>query len=286
MTVLWAGLAVGSIYALAALSYNVVFIASGIFNFAQAQFIMIGTFIAYFAGARLHLPLVLAVVVGAALCACLGVLEEVLAIRPLAGKGLSGELVTTVGVAIFLDGVALVLFGTDPRQVPYLQGSAVKVLGGDVTPAELALIVAAILLTVLLTGLSAHTALGLRGLAAAENRQTAILRGINVKLLSLGAFALAGAIAGGLGPFVGSATFAVYNLGDNLALKAFVALALGGFGSFPGAMIGGLAVGLVEAEAGVYLGSYFQNATVLALLLTVLLIRPTGIFGRRPERAV
>jgi branched-chain amino acid transport system permease protein len=286
LTVLWAGLAVGSIYALAALSYNVAFIASGIFNFAQAQFIMAGTFVAYVAGAKLHLGLAWAIIGGAAVCAILAGLEEVLAIRPLAGKGRSGELVTTIGVAIFLDGLAEVLFGTDPRQVPYIQGSAITLLGGNITPDELTLILIAVLLTVLITVLSARTSLGLRGLAAAENRQAAMIRGINVRYLSLGAFAMAGAIAGGLGPFVGSATFAIYNLGDNLALKAFVALALGGFGSFPGALIGGLAVGVVEAEVGVYLGSYYQNAMVLALLLAVLLIRPTGLFGRPAERVV
>jgi branched-chain amino acid transport system permease protein len=286
VTIVWAGLAVGSIYVLAAICYNVAFVASGVFNFAQAQLLMVGTFLAYVIGARAHLPLIVAVVVGAAVCGALGALEEFFAIRPLAGAGLSGELVTTVGVAILLDGLALVIFGSDPKQVPYLQGHAVELFGGRVLPAQLVLLALAITIAFLFAFLSGRTRLGLTSLAAAENRQAAMLRGVNVRALSLAAFAMAGAIGGALGPFVGSQTFAVYDLGDNLALKAFVALALGGFGSFPGALIGGLTIGVVEAEVGVSLGSNYQNAAILGVLLVVLLARPTGLFGRSAERVV
>lgn len=286
VTTIWAGLSVGAIYAIAGLTYNLGYIASGVFNFAQAQFVVVGTFVAYYAGANLKVSIVLAIIGGALFCAVLAGLEDVIALRPLAGSGLSGELITTVGVAVLIEGIILLVAGPDPQRVPYIQSDSFTLLGGRILPAEALLIVCAVAFTVILATLSRRTTLGVTALAAAENRRAATLRGVNVKALSLGAFMLAGAIAGGLGPVIGAKTFATFDLGDGLALKAFVVLAIGGFGSFGGALIGGMAVGLVEALSTRWLGDNYANIMVLVVLVLILLIKPSGLFGRRVERTV
>src|SRR6185369_9838602 len=129
-----------------------------------------------------------------------------------------------------------------------------------------------------------RTMLGLALLAVVEDREAAQLRGVNVRRMALGAFAFSGLLAGLLGPLIGPKTFAVATLGSALALKGFVALAIGGFGSVPGGLVGGFAVGLVEASAGRWLGSAYADLSVFAMLLLVLLVRPTGLFGRVRER--
>jgi branched-chain amino acid transport system permease protein len=120
----------------------------------------------------------------------------------------------------------------------------------------------------------------------AEDREAASLRGVNVRALALGAFAVSGLLAGALGPVIGSKTFAVATLGSALALKGFVALALGGFGSVGGALIGGLAIGMTEEYSARYLGSSYSNLLVFAVLLVVLMAKPTGLFGQVRERMV
>src|SRR5690606_19860177 len=118
------------------------------------------------------------------------------------------------------------------------------------------------------------------------DREAGALRGINAGALAIGAFVIAGALLAAMGPLIGAKTFAIYNLGDLLAVKAFVALAIGGFGSYAGAVIGGFGVGLIEVFAARYLGSEWPNITVFVLLLIVLLVIPQGIFGRRTGRTV
>jgi branched-chain amino acid transport system permease protein len=131
-----------------------------------------------------------------------------------------------------------------------------------------------------------RTNLGLASLATAEDRIAAMLRGIDVRTLSIGSFAVAGALCVAVGPFLAPKTFATFDLGDNLAIKGFVALAIGGFGSQKGALIGGLFTGLVEAGAARYLGAGYQTLSIFILLLAVLLVRPTGLFGEASVRAV
>jgi branched-chain amino acid transport system permease protein len=130
------------------------------------------------------------------------------------------------------------------------------------------------------------TVLGIALLAVSEDREAALMRGINVRALGIGAFAVSGIVAGLLGPLIGPKTFAVATLGSDLALKGFVAMAIGGFGSAPGALIGGFAVGLIESEAGRYLGASYSNLMIFAVLLGVLLLRPNGLFGHARERMV
>jgi branched-chain amino acid transport system permease protein len=287
MTTVWAGLVLGAIYAIVAVGYNIVYIASRVFNFAQAQFVMIGAFVALEGGSALALPLPVTMVLCAVVGGIIGALEEVLAIRRLRGRGAHNELVTTLGVATLLSGIALVVFGSNPKQLTYFSGEQpLDLLGGRILLGELLIIIAAVVLAVAVGIVAKWTAVGLAALATSEDREASTLRGINVGMLALGAFVIAGALLAAAGALIGTKTFAIYNVGDLLAVKAFVALAIGGFGSFPGALIGGFAVGLIETFGARYVGSDWQNIIVFALLLVVLLVIPSGIFGRRAGRAV
>jgi branched-chain amino acid transport system permease protein len=285
MTTIWAGLSIGAVYALVAIGYNVVFTASGIFNFAHAQLMMVGIFVAYSGLVTFGWPLLVVFLVAAGVVGVIAGLEERLAIAPV--RGTEGHLVTTVGVASLLDGVSQLIWGNQPLQVPFFGSAGVwHVAGGLVLPVELLLIVAAIVVTVSLVVVSRRTMLGLALLAVSEDREAALLRGVNVRRIALGAFAFSGLLAGALGPVIGPKTFAVATLGSALALKGFVALAMGGFGSIPGGLVGGFAVGLIEANAGRWLGSVYADLSVFAVLLLILLVRPTGLFGKLRERVV
>jgi branched-chain amino acid transport system permease protein len=285
MTLIWGGLSLGAVYAIIAIGYNIVFTASGVFNFAHAQLLMVGTFIAYWGLAVAKLPVVLVFVLGGLIVGALAVVEERIAIRPI--KGTEGQLVTTVGVATLLNGATQLIWGGQPLTVPFLSSTRVwTIFGGRVLPIEMLLIVVAVVITVGLVVYTRRSMIGLATLAMAEDREAASLRGINVRVLALGAFAASGVLAGVLGPVVGPKTFAVATLGSALALKGFVALALGGFGSLSGGLIGGFVIGLTEQYTSRYLGSTYSNLIIFGVLLLVLMARPTGLFGQVKERVV
>jgi branched-chain amino acid transport system permease protein len=285
VTTLWSGLAVGAVYALTALGYNVVFVTAGVFNFAQAQFVMIGTFLAFASTAQLHLPVGAGFLFGAAVGFVLGALEERAAMRPIAGKGAHGELVTTVGAAIALDGIAEVIWGSQPLSVKFFGSTrSLVVAGGRILPDQVLTIAVAVALTGLLMAWSRWTLTGNACLAASEDRTAAMLRGVNIRRFTLLAVASAAALAGLLGPLIGPETYAVYNLGDSLVAYAFVAIILGGAGSYGGSLLGGFAAGIIEAFALYYWGSNAGDLVLFAVLLIVLGIRPGGVFGARRVR--
>lgn len=288
MTTVWVGLATGAIYSLVAIGYNVVLLASGTFNFAHAQLLMVGTFLAYTGAVVLHLPIVLTLLFGAAGVGLVALLEERIAIRPLLGRSdAHGALITTVGAATILDGLAAVIWGREPLTVPsILPDRPLTLLGGTVRPVDLALIVFALLVGIGVHLWSRYSLLGLASLAAAEDRQAASARGINVRLLGTGAFVLAGVIAGVFGLLVGARTYAVFDLGHSLALLGFVAIAIGGSGSQLGGLIGGFATGLIYAFAARYIGAQFPQIVVFCVFLLILFLRPRGLFGTAVERRV
>jgi branched-chain amino acid transport system permease protein len=286
VTTVWAGLSVGAIYVLVALGYNIVFISAGTFNFAHAFLLMVGVFLAYWGLVQRGIPVVAVFLVCGIGVMLLSAIEERVAFRPV--KQLEGHLVTAVGAATLLTGGAQLIWGTQALQVPFFTGNnaPLTVLGGRVVPDELWLIVIAVVSGVIIYTVLRRTMLGLACLAASEDREAATLRGVNARLLSLGAFAVAGAFAGLVAPFVGPKTFATITLGAALALKGFVPMALGGFGSIPGCMVGGFAVGMAEALTARWIGAVYEDLIIFGLLLLVLLIRPSGLLGERAERLV
>jgi branched-chain amino acid transport system permease protein len=287
VTTIWAGLSVGAVYVLVAVGYNMVFIASSTFNFAQSQFVMLGTFIAVVAHAEYGWPLGITMIAGAVLGFVVGVVEERVAIRPIAGRGAHGELVTTVGAAVIIEGIALEIWGADPRRVePFVSQRPVEIFGGRVSIDDLVIIGVAISVVVAIDLWSRMTRVGLMSSATSEDREAAMIRGINVKRLSTLTVGVAAALGVLLGPIIGTKTFAATSLGNSLVLKAFVVLAIGGFGSYPGVLVGGFVLGLVEAYTSFRLGGKYVNLVVFGLLLVVLFTKPSGLFGKRAERVV
>jgi branched-chain amino acid transport system permease protein len=186
-----------------------------------------------------------------------------------------------------MEGAAQVIWGGEPKRVPFFMGDEVlEFLGGRVYPVELALIVLVIVLVIALTQYAKRSMTGIALLGMSENKESAQLRGVNVRRFALMAFIFTGVLAGFLGVFVGPKTYAVATLGASLALKGFVVLAIGGFGSIGGVLVGGLIVGLAEALATRYIGADYAALTVFFILIVILMVKPTGLFTRRVERAV
>jgi branched-chain amino acid transport system permease protein len=285
MIVIWSGLSVGAIYALTALAYTIVFVPSGTFNFAQAFFVMIGAFLAYTTLVSWHLPWIVAVVVCGVVAGAAGCVEEWTALRPIRGKGTHAELVTTVGFGFLLTGISQLVWGTSPLKVPFIgSNTPFSLLGGRVRPDDVALIITAVVVAVGLWFFSRRSLTGLASLAAAQDRDAAALKGVNVNRLSGWAVVLACCLSGMVGPLIAPETYAITSLATSLVIVAFVAVVLGGFGSFIGAAVGGFLMGLIEALGGRYLNVNYGNILILAVLVAVLLLRPHGIFGGTATR--
>lgn len=286
-TVLLSGFVLGSIYILVAVGYNIVLITSGAFNFAQAAVVMLGAFLAFQIGVQSHQPNIVVVPVCALAGAVVGLITELIAIRPVAGRGLHGELVTTVGAATILTGLVYLIWGADVRPVKaFVSSDIITVLGGRISVDGLLLIIIAVIVCVAFWAWLRFTLHGLAASAVSEDRVAATLRGINVNHLSIAAMAVAGAIGGAVGPIIGTQTLAVYTLAAAVTLNAFLVLILGGMGSFPGLLLAGFIVGPIEASTERYVGSNYTTFVLFALLLAVLLVRPEGLFGQKLERKV
>jgi branched-chain amino acid transport system permease protein len=285
MTTVWAGMSSGAIYALVAVAYNLVYIGSATFNFAHANLMTLGVFLAYWGLVQIHWPVVAILVVSALIVGAVAVLEERVAIRPV--HEIHGHLVTTVGAATLITGAIEVLWGQEALKVPaFFSDRPLKVLGGAVLPGDLIIIGIALAATLVFALVSRFTMVGLAALAVSEDREAALLRGINGRRVQLTVFALSGLLAGALGLFLGPKTFASYGLANSLALIGFVALALGGFGSIVGAAVGAFVIGLAQSFTARYIGGNYENLAIFVLLLLVLLALPTGLFGTRRERVV
>lgn len=285
MTIIFSGLALGAIYALVAIGYNIVFLSQKTFNFAQATLMMFGAFLAYLGIAVWGLPWWLVGIGAAIIVGLIAALEERVAVRPV--KDMHNLLVTTLGASFVIEGVAQLIWGGEPHAVPFFLGNKpLEIAGGAVLPVEIAIVVVVVLLVVALTQFSKRSMVGIALLGMSEDREAAVLRGVNVRRFAFLAFVATGVIAGFLGVIVGPKTYAVATLGASLALKGFVVLAIGGFGSMWGVLVGGAIVGLAEAIAGRYLGADFAALTVFVILIVILMIKPTGLFTRRKERTV
>lgn len=288
ITTIYSGLELGAIYAMVAVGFNIVFIATGTVNFAQAQYAMLGTLAAYIGLVHLHVNLIFVIPAGFVAGALIGLIEERVAIRYLPSRTVHGELVTTVGFSVLIEGLAIAFFGTNPYPVPSVitGNNTITLLGGRIYPYQIVMIAVAVIIVIGFELFTRRTLIGLASLATAEDKTAAILRGINVRQLQIGAYMLAGGLLIAIGPFIATTTYATSTIGDTLNIQSFVAMSIGGFGSPKGALIGGVISGLLQAFVGRYLNSNLEDLALLLLLLFVLLIRPYGLFGERVERAV
>jgi branched-chain amino acid transport system permease protein len=285
MTTIFAGLSVGAVYALVALGYNIVYIGSGTLNFAHANLMMLGIFLAYWGLVQLNWMIIPVLVVAVLIVAFAAAAEERIAIRPV--RHIQGQLVTMVGAATLITGIIEIIWGQQALSVPaFFDNTPAHVLGGAVLPDDLVLIGLAVLLTAVIALVSRFTMIGLTAMAVSEDRESAQLRGINIRRMQFGVFALSGAIAGLVGPFLGPLTFASYTLPSSLAVIGFVALALAGYGSFVTTSAAAFAIGLVQQYTSRYLGANYENLMVFAILVIVLMTVPNGLAGVRRERTV
>ena len=276
------GLQLGSIYALVALGYTMVYGIILLLNFAHGDIIMVGAYISWLVMSKLGLNPAIAVVLSIVGCMLLGVLIDKVAYAPLRDAPRLSILITAIGVSYFLENGSQLLFGADAKVVPpYTSVSNIQV--GDLTLSFSAIVTVVVtaVATVVLTFLVQKTKLGKAMRAVSEDMGAARLMGINVNSTISFTFAVGSALAGiGAVLYCMAYTQASPTMGIMLGTKAFVAAVLGGIGSIPGAVIGGLLVGFAEVFVSAIGLSVWQDAVVFLLLIVVLIVKPTGLLGR------
>ena len=276
------GLQLGSIYALVALGYTMVYGIILLLNFAHGDIIMVGAYISWLVMSKLGLNPAIAVVLSIVGCMLLGVLIDKVAYAPLRDAPRLSILITAIGVSYFLENGSQLLFGADAKVVPaYTSVSNIQV--GDLTLSFSAIVTVVVtaVATVVLTFLVQKTKLGKAMRAVSEDMGAARLMGINVNTTISFTFAVGSALAGiGAVLYCMAYTQASPTMGIMLGTKAFGAAVLGGIGSIPGAVIGGLLVGFAEVFVSAIGLSVWQDAVVFLLLIVVLIVKPTGLLGR------
>ena len=293
------GLTLGSVYALIALGYSMVYGILKLLNFAHGEVYMIGAFIGWFVLVGLGGPADLAVPVAVALMlmflaamlgsGLLGVLIERFAYRRLRNAPRIAPLITALGVSFFLQSTALLIFGPRFRSYSTFEflGGAVTVAGVRISYTRILVVVAAIVLMLALTWLVGRTTLGKAMRATAFDREAAAMMGIDVDRVIVATFLIGSILAGAAGVMFGLVFFSVFHLmGFTAGLKGFTAAVVGGIGSIPGAMLGGLLIGLAESFSASYISSTFQDLIVFSILIAVMLFRPTGLLGKADIRKV
>ena len=285
------GLSLGSIYAIIALGYTMVYGIAKMLNFAHGDFIMVGCYVIFTIVATMGLPPVAGIVVAIILCTLLGVTTEKVAYKPLRNAGSPlAVLITAIGVSYLLQNAALLIFGADTKAfTPVITWQGIVIADGalKIQGVTIITIVVSVLILVCLQTFINKTKAGQAMLAVAEDKGAASLMGIDVnKTISL-TFAIGSALAAIVGALMCSAypSLTPYT-GAMPGIKAFVAAVLGGIGSIPGAMIGGLILGIIEILGKTYVSSQLSDAIVFGILVVVLLVKPTGILGKNIQEKV
>lgn len=277
---IFSGMTVGAVYALVALGFTIIYNASDVVNFAQGEFVMLGGMITWSAHAA-GLPLPLAALIAIVLTAALGVLINKLAIEPARGAPVVSVIIITIGVSILLQGAAQLVFDKQVHDFPAFSGDAPLHIGGaTILPQSLWVIGGALAVFVALHLFFTRTLLGRAVLATSNNRLAAKLVGINTDFVMTLSFALSAGIGALAGVLVTPITLIAYNVGIGFALKGFAGAMLGGMGSPAGALVGGFAIGLIEALTAGYLSTQYKDAAAFVVILLVLMLRPQGLFGR------
>lgn len=285
MTTLLSGLSAGALYGVIGLFNTIPLVRCGMFNFAIAFVVVLGSYItvdlvnAHWSTFEILLFLL-------AVGAILGAAQEILTVRPLRGGDVLA-FITPVGVAIMIQGFIIAYWGPNPASISFFGGDhSLTVLGGRVQPVDLTLIGIAIFGGGVLQFAVAGTRWGMLGRAAMSDQTAAKLRGVNILRMRTGAFALASALACAAALVAGPKTGVDYEGGLHLVVFSFAAMAVGGYGSFTGAVAGGFFIGLVEAFTSRYASVDDAAVLVFGILCAMLLIRPKGLFGSRHIRLV
>lgn len=274
------GVTIGCIYAMVAIGFNIIYNVTEIINFAQGEFVMLGGLIMVSIGTALGLPFFLAFPLTVALVTVVGVLLDSGAIRPMKKPSVLTLIMATIAASIVIKGVAMFAWGKNPYDLPAFSGrEPVHLFGAAIQPQSLWVMGFLILVVIALTLFFERTIWGKAMSACADNPTAARLVGIKVRRMVLLSFALSAAIGAVAGIVITPISLMEYDRGAMLAVKGFGAVVLGGLGSFPGAVLGGLILGLIESFGAGLISSAYKDAFALVLLLAVLFVKPSGILG-------
>lgn len=284
------GISLGSVYAIIALGYTMVYGIAKMLNFAHGDIIMVGGFTVFTIVSTAGGSPVVGVLASIVVCTVLGVTIEKVAYRPLRGASPLAVLITAIGVSYLLQNVALLIFGSNARQfTSVVTLPALKLAGGklSISGVTIVTIITCVIIMLALTTFINKTKIGQAMLAVSEDKGAATLMGVNVNGTIAVTFAIGSSLAAIAGVLLCSAypSLTPYT-GSMPGIKAFVAAVFGGIGSIPGAMIGGILLGVIENLAKAYISSQLADAIVFSVLIIVLLVRPTGILGKKINEKV
>ena len=282
------GISLGSVYAIIALGYTMIYGIAKMLNFAHGDVIMIGGYVAFCTNYYLHWPALPSILLAVVVCTLLGIIIERLAYKPLRNAGSLAVLITAIGVSYFLQNAALLIWSSNPKSFPNMIGTGSFSIGkAQVTLPSLITIAACIIIMIALTLFTSKTKMGKAMRAVSEDKGAAQLMGINVNAT----ISLTFAIGSGLAAIAGVLLCTSYpqlmpTTGSMPGIKAFTAAVFGGIGSIPGAMLGGILLGLIEIFAKAYISTELSDAIVFAVLIIVLLVKPTGLLGKKIREKV
>lgn len=286
MQLIFSGLAVGGIYALIAVGFVTIYNVNGMINFAQGEFVMVGGMVAasMVSGGS---PLWVAALTGIAMSAIIGAIIHRVILYPARFSTEVVLIIITIGVSTTLRGIALLIWGSTPKTLPpILEGKPVAVLNAVIPRQDFFIVGIAMILMIVLFIFFNKTMLGSALRASMMNREVSRLMGISPKLMGMLSFILGALLAGVVGVIVTPISLATYNMGLMIGLKGFVAAVIGGLVSVPGAVIGGVLLGVFESLGAGLISSGYKDAIAFIILLIVLVIRPQGLLGSRSGKRV
>lgn len=290
ITYLINGISLGSVYAIIALGYTMVYGIAKMLNFAHGDVIMIGSYVIFSAVSTMGLPTPVGIILAVVLCTVLGITIEAIAYKPLRGASSLAVLITAIGVSYFLQNVALLIFGANTKAFSSVVSiSGLSLLGGQVNVSgeTIVTIISCIVIMIALTTFVNKTKAGQAMLAVSEDKGAAQLMGINVNATISLTFAIGSGLAAIAGMLLCSSYPALTPYtGSMPGIKAFVAAVFGGIGSIPGALIGGIILGVIEILSKAYISSQLSDAIVFMVLIVVLLVKPTGLLGKKIQEKV
>ena len=282
------GISLGSVYAIIALGYTMVYGIAKMLNFAHGDVIMVGAYAVITAVFTMGLPPFIAILISIALCALLGIVIEFLAYRPLRQAQPLAVLITAIGVSYLLQNLALLIYGSEQKAFPTIVALPTVHIGGVyIDGITLATLVVTAVIMVALSLFINKTRMGKAMRAVSEDKEAAELMGISVNRTITVTFAIGSALAGVAAIFYGAAyTYIRPTTGAMPGIKAFTAAVFGGIGSIPGAMLGGILLGVIEQLSKTYISTLWADAIVFGVLVVVLVVKPTGLLGKKISEKV